>query len=80
MFNRFYYFVISEYPWGFPGGSVVKDYPARARDMGDVSLIPGSGRSLGGGNSNPLHYSCLDNPMDREAWWAIVPEEAKSWT
>ena len=39
---------------GFPGGSVVKNYPARARDMGDVSLIPGSGRSLGGGNVNPL--------------------------
>ena len=46
---------------GFPGGSVVKNLPANAGDMG---LIPGSGRSPGGGNGNPLKYSCLENPMD----------------
>ena len=55
--------------WGFPGGSVVKNPPANA---GDVGLIPGSGRSPGEGNGNPLQYSCLGNPMDREAWWATV--------
>ena len=52
--------------FGFPGGSVVKN---PAEDMG---LMPESGRSPGEGNSNPLHYSCLGNPMDRGAWWAIV--------
>ena len=46
----------------FPGGSVVKNLPANAGDMGS---IPGSGRSPGGGNSNPLQYFCLGNPMDR---------------
>ena len=46
----------------------------------DVSLIPGSGRSSGEGNGNPLQYSCLENPMDRGAWWATVHGAAKSWT
>ena len=50
---------------GFPGGSVVKNSPANAGDMG---LISGSGRSLGEGNSNPLQYSCLGNLMDGGAW------------
>jgi len=54
---------------GFPGGSVVKKPPANA---GDTGLIPGSGRSLAGGNGNPLQYSCLENLMDRAAWWTIV--------
>ena len=54
--------------WGFPAGSVVMNPPARARDMGS---IPRSGRSPGRGNGNPLHYSCLGNPMDRGAWWTI---------
>ena len=48
----------------FPGGRVVKNPPANA---GDSSLMPGSGRSLGKGNGNPLQHSCLQNPMDREA-------------
>ena len=52
---------------GFPGGSVVNNPPASA---GDVGLIPGLGRSPGEKNGNPLQYSCLGNPMDREAWWA----------
>ena len=50
---------------GFPGGSVVKNLPANA---GDVGLIPGSGRSPGEGNGNPFQYSCLGNAMDRGAW------------
>ena len=45
---------------------------ASACNVGDLSSIPGSGRSPGEGNGNPLHYSCLENPMDRGAWWAIV--------
>ena len=53
----------------FPGGSVVKNPPA---NTGEVGLIPGWGRSPGGGNGNPLQYSCLENPMDRGAWWAAV--------
>ena len=57
---------------GFPGDSVVKSWPASAEDVGSVGSIPGLGRSPGEGNSNPLQYSCLDNPMDREAWGATV--------
>ena len=59
------------------GSSVVKNSPANA---GDVGLIPGSGRSLGGGNGNPLQYSCLGNPMDWEAWQVAVHGVANSWT
>ena len=51
---------------------VVKNLPANAGDARNVGPIPGSGRSLGGGNGNPLQYSCLENPMDRGAWWATV--------
>ena len=47
---------------------VVKNLPANAGDVGDSGLIPGSGRSPGGGNGNLLQYSCLENPMDRGAW------------
>ena len=50
---------------GFPGGSEVK---VPASNAGDLSSIPGSGRSPGEGNGNPLQYSCLENPMDGEAW------------
>ena len=49
-------------------------------NAGDLGLIPGSGRSPGDGNGNPLQYSCLDNPMDGGAWQATVPGVAKSWT
>ena len=56
---------------------VVKNLPANA---GDVGLIPGSGRSPGEGNGIPLQYSCLGNPMDRGAWWAVVHGVAKSRT
>ena len=54
---------------GFPGGSVVKNPPANAGDVGSIS---GSGRSHEGGHGNPFQYSCLKNPMDKGAWWAIV--------
>ena len=53
----------------FPGGSVVKNLPANA---GDIGLIPGSERFHGEGNGNPLQYSCLENPIDGGAWWAAV--------
>ena len=54
----------------FPCGSMLKNLPANAGDTGDTDSTPGSGRSQGGGNGNPVHYSCLENPMDRGAWWA----------
>ena len=50
----------------------VKNPPANARDVRDADSIPGSGRSPGEGHGNPLQYSCLKNPMDRGAWWAII--------
>ena len=65
---------------GFPDGSVVKNPSAIAEDAGDVGSIPGTGRSLGGGNSNPLLYSCLENLMGRGAWWATVHGVAKRQT
>ena len=51
---------------------MVKNPPANAGDTGDLGSIPGSERSLGGGNGNPLQDSCLENPMDRRAWQATV--------
>ena len=60
-----------------PRGSVVKNLPANA---GDAGSIPGSGRSPGGGNGNPLQYSCLENSMDRGAWQATVHGVTKSRT
>ena len=59
---------------------VVKNPPASAGDIGDTDSIPGSGRSPGEGNGNPLQYSCLEKSMDRRVWWAIVHGVAKSWT
>ena len=59
---------------------MVENPPASAGNVRDLSLIPGSGRSPGGGNGNPLQYSRLENPMDREAWQAAVHGVAKSWT
>ena len=63
--------------WGLPGDSAVKNLPANA---GDLDSIPGLGRFPGGGNGNPLQYSCLENPTDRGAWWATVHRVAKSQT
>ena len=62
---------------GFPGAA---DSEESACNSGDLSLIPGSGRSPGEGNGNPLQYSCLENPMDGGAWWTIFYRVAKSWT
>ena len=50
---------------------MVKNPPDNTEDVRDTGLIPGSGRSPGGGNGNPLQYSCLENPTDRGAWWAL---------
>ena len=57
---------------GLPGGSVVKNSPANAGDTRDTGLVPGLGRSLEGGNGNPLQYSGWNNPMDRGAWRVTV--------
>ena len=62
-------FITKPHVWGLPGGLVVENFPANA---GDAGLIPGSGRSPGEGNGNPLQYSCLENPKDIGAWQAIV--------
>ena len=59
---------------------MVKNLPARAGDLRDSGSIPGSGRSPGGGDGNPLQYSCLENHMDRGAWWAMIHRVAKSQT
>ena len=59
---------------GFPGGSEVKNLPINA---GDLGLIPGPGKSPGGGNGYSLQHSCLGNPVDRGAWWATVLGVAK---
>ena len=57
---------------GFPGNTVVKNLTASTGDTRDVGSIPGFRRSPGERNGNPLHYSCLENSMDRGAWWATV--------
>ena len=59
---------------------MVKNPPANAGDTADVGSIPGSGRSPGERNGNPLQHSCLENPMDRGAWWPTVPGVTKSLT
>ena len=59
---------------------LVKNPPANAGDLGDEGLIPGLGRSPGGGHRNSLQYSCLENPMDRGVWWDTVHGVAKSQT
>jgi len=62
---------------GFPGSSDDEESTCNAGNLGS---IPGLGRSLGGGNGNPFQYSCLENPMDRGAWWATVHVLTQSWT
>ena len=59
---------------------VAQTVKVSAYNVGDLGSIPGSGRSSGEGNGNPLQYSCLENPMDRGAWWATVHGVAKSQT
>ena len=65
---------------GFPGSSVVKNPLANKGAPGNTGSIPGLGRSPGGRNGNAYQYSCLENPVDRGAWWATIHEVAKSWT
>ena len=69
--------MLNNLPPDFPGGSVVKNLLTNA---GDAALIPGSGRSPGRGHGNTPQYSCLENPMDRGAWWAIAHGVAKGQT
>ena len=65
---------------GFPSGSDSKESACNAGDTGDMGLIPGWGKSPGGGHGNPLQRSCLENPMDRGAWQAAALRVAQSWT
>ena len=62
---------------GFPGGLAGKESVC---NVGDLGSVPGLGKSPGGGHGSPLQYSCLENPMDRGAWWATVHRVAKSQT
>ena len=88
--NRHIYAIDSmcEIDRGFPDGSVSKESTCHVRDTGDINpwglgmqgSIPGSGRSPGGGHSNPLQCSCMENPMDREAWRATVYRVTKGQT
>ena len=57
----------------------MKNPAANAGDIGDVGPVPGAGRSLGKAKGNPLLYSCLENPMDRGAWWATVHRGVAGW-
>ena len=63
--------------WASQVALVVKNLPANAGDIRVVGSIPGWGRSLGGGHVHLLQYSCLENPMDREAWWVMVHRVSK---
>ena len=72
-----FYFQDSTYKWGFPGSPDDKE---SACNEGDLGPIPGLGISPGEGIGYSLQYSCLENPMDRGAWWAVVREAADSWT
>ena len=76
-FNFFFFLVYPMIDSGFPGGSDGKESAWNAQDPGS---IPGSGRSPGEENDNPLQYSCLENPMDRGTWRVIVHGVTKSWT
>ena len=66
--------------WGLPRDASGKNLPANAGDSRDSGSNPGLERSFGGGHGKPLQYSCLDNPMDRGAWWATVHLVVKSQT
>ena len=68
------------YLWASQFVLVIKIMPANAGDIRDVGSIPGLGRSPGEGNGKPLQHSCLENPKDRGAWWAMVHRIAKRWT
>ena len=72
--------IITNSSLGFSGGASHRELPAIAGDLRDAGSIPGSGRSPGGGNDNPLQFSCLENPMDSGAWRLTVHGVAMSWT
>ena len=74
LINIFEYYLTSQV------ATVVKNLPANAGDARNVGSIPGWGRSPGVGNGNPFQYYCLENPMDRGAWWATVNRVTKNWT
>ena len=78
--KMFYNFITFFEVWGFPGGASIKSLPANVGDTRDEGSIPELGRSPGVGNDTLFQYSCLENPMDRGAWWAIVHSAAKIWT
>ena len=86
--NMIHFFSVAIHRWAVPDclsqkcfnsacSSVGKESGCNAGDLGS---IPGSERSPGGGNGNPLEYSCLENPMDRGAWWAVIHGVTTSWT
>ena len=78
MYTSLYIYTIYTYTVGFPGGSAVKESACNVGDTaGDMSSISGLGRSLGEENCNSLQNSCLESPMDRGAWWAIIHGVAK---
>ena len=81
-YPQFSPFILSPFlfPMGFPGGTVLKNLLANAGDPRDMGLIPVLERACEGGNGNPLQYSCLENSMDRKAWWATVHGIAKNQT
>ena len=82
-FNQVLFFLVTYMPliiWASQLAPVVMTSAASAGDARDVGSVPGSGRSPGGGPGNPLQCSCLENPMDRGAWWATVHGVAKSQT
>ena len=72
--------ILEAHSWASQVVLVVKNPSANAEDTRDTGLIPGLGRSPGGGHDNPLQYFCLENPMDREAWQATVHRVTKKWT
>ena len=82
MFSQFFKvpFTLNSQSWASQVALIVKNPPASAGDMRDMGLIPGWGRPPGEGHGKPFQYSCLENSMDRGAWWAIVHGVTKSWT
>ena len=80
LFPKFSLQVFSHTLWASQMMLMVKNPSADTGDIRDAGLIFGSGRSTGGGNGNPRKYSCLENPLNREAWWAIVHRVTKNWT
>ena len=72
-------FIVVVRKWASHIAQLLKNPPGNAGEARNAGLIPGSGRSPGVGNGNPLQYSCLQNSLDRGAWWATVHEVTKSW-